>query len=92
MPTTTQREQRKDMEQHQRETLSALLGEQVIHALGAPDDLRQVQVRWLWENHFRVNVFLGADAASARIANSYFVEADSNGNIVTSTPKLTKQY
>ena len=92
MLTTLQGEQREDLKQHKRETLDALIGEQVIHTLGAPGDLLRVQVRQLWKNHYRVNIFIGPDAASARIANSYFLQADGDGNIVESTPKITKRY
>jgi hypothetical protein len=92
MPVTQQHKQHEDPEQHKRAMLNALIGEQVIHILGQPDDLLQMQVRLLWQNHYRVNVLIGADAASARIANSYFVKSDSDGNIVESTPKISKQY
>ncbi len=92
MATAQQREQQKDMEQHKREALNALIGEQVIHTLGEPNGLHGVQVRRLWANHYRVNVYVGENAASARIADSYFVEADGDGNIVASTPKITKQH
>ena len=92
MAPTLQREQDKDMEQHKRETQNALIGEQVVHILGKPDALDKVQVRQLWGDYYRVNVLIGADAVSAKIANSYFVEADSDGNIVTSTPKIAKSY
>jgi hypothetical protein len=92
MLTTQQREQRRELKQHKRETLNALIGEQLIHRLGEPDNLLRVQVRRLWKNHYRVNVFLGADAASARIADSYFLQADGDGNIIESTPKITKHY
>jgi hypothetical protein len=92
MPTTLKREPQKDMEQHKRETLHTLIGEQVIHSLGEPDDLLQLQVRWLWEDYFRVNVLIGRDITSFKIANSYFVKADSDGNIVESNPNITKKY
>jgi hypothetical protein len=92
MPTTQQRKQHRDMEQHKREMLHAFIGEQILHALGEPGDLHKVQVRPLWGNYYRANVFIGADAASASIAKSYFVEANSNGNLVASTPTITKQY
>jgi len=85
-------EQHKDLERHQRETLDALIGERVIHTLGAPGDLLRVQVRRLWENHYRVNILIGADAASGKVANSYFLQADGEGNILQSTPKILKQY
>ena len=92
MPTTEQQKQDKDLEQRQHETKTVLIGEQVIHTLGVPDALHNVQVRRLWGEHYRVNIFIGADATTAKIANSYFVQADSGGNIVKSSPKITKLY
>src|SRR5919204_5549602 len=83
---TQQCKQHDDMEQHKREVLNALVGEQVVHTLGEPNSLHKVQVCRLWKDHYRVNIFIGGDHLSARIANSYFVEADSNGNIVASRP------
>jgi hypothetical protein len=64
----------------------------VMHALGNPGNLHSVQVRPLWEGHYRVNVFVGLDAASAKVAHSYFLVTDDNGNIVASTPKIGKRY
>ncbi len=92
MPMAQQREQHKDMEKQKRERLNAVIGEQVMHTLGKPDGLHKVQVRRLWEDHYRVNVLIGAEAASAKIANSYFVEASGDGRIVEARPKITKQY
>ena len=92
MQTKPPREQHIDLERHKRETLNALIGERVIHTLGEPGDLLQVQVRRLWENHYRVNILIGADAASGKVANSYFLQADGAGNILQSTPKILKQY
>ena len=92
MQTKPPREQHIDLERHKRETLNALIGERVIHTLGEPADLLQVQVRRLWENYYRVNILIGADAASGKVANSYFLQADGDGNILQSTPKILKQY
>ena len=64
----------------------------IMHAHGEPPDLYQVQVRRLWEDHYRVNVFVGMDAASAKVAHSYFLVADGDGKIVASTPQITKKY
>jgi hypothetical protein len=85
-------EQRQDLEKHEGETLNDLIGEQVIHALGKPGNLLAVQVRPLWENRFRVNVFAGADATTARVAHSYFIVAGRDGNILVSTPNLARHY
>jgi hypothetical protein len=85
-------EHTKNRKEDLRETLSALLAEQVVHILGEPKDLHKVQVRPLWGNYFRVNVLVGKDASSVRVANSYFLKADGDGNIVESTPKITRQY
>jgi hypothetical protein len=93
VPKTETIDQTKDLERNKKhERQDALIGEQIIHTLGRPASLRELQVRRLWEDHYRVNVFIGPDAASARIANSYFVQADSNGNIVRSNPTITRQY
>lgn len=92
MPTTQQRKEDNDIEQHQRETLNALIGEQIINSLGTPADLLKVQVRQLWKNRYRVNIFAGVDVASARIANSFFLVTDGDNKILASTPKITKQY
>jgi hypothetical protein len=75
-----------------KELLKDLIGEQVMYALGEPTDLLCVQVRPLWSNHFRVNVFTGEHAAAARIVNSYFLSVDADGNIAGVTPKIVKQY
>ena len=92
MQTKPPSEQHIDLERHKRETLNALIGKRVIHTLGEPAGLLRVQVRRLWENHYRVNILIGADAASGKVANSYFLQADGEGNILQSTPKILKQY
>ena len=63
-----------------------------VVALGKPSDLLRVIARPLWERHYRVNVFVGENAATAKIANSYFVEVDSDDRLFKSTPRITKQY
>jgi hypothetical protein len=93
MPNKLQCEQPKDeLEKEKRETLNNLIREQVIHALGMPIELRNVQVRKVWDDHYRVNVIVGENAGSVRVANSYFLEIDSNGSLIAATPKITKQY
>jgi hypothetical protein len=92
MPVTEQREHFKDLQQHRRDTLNALIGKQVLHSLGKPGDLLTVQVRPLWENRSRANVFVGKDAASAKVAHSYFLMTDDDGNILEANPKITRKY
>jgi hypothetical protein len=91
-PKTQPLEQHIDKDKGKRDKLNALIGEQVMHTLGEPGNLLKVQVRPLWENFYRVNFFIGSDTAFAKISNSYFVQAESDGNIVASTPKIMKQY
>ena len=69
-----------------------LVREQVVHALGKPTDLRDVQVKKLWADHYRVNILVGPNPASIRVAHSYFVVIDSEGSLIASTPEITKQY
>lgn len=85
-------EQSKDRERHKQEVLNTMIEEQVIHALGEPVNLLKVQVRPLWEGHYRVNVYSGVDSVCAWIIHSYFVMADKDGSILESTPKIKKLY
>jgi len=94
MPNKLQIEQPKEskLEHDERDRLADLIKEQVIHALGRPMDLRSVQVRKVWKDHYRVNVFVGDSALSASLAHSYFLEVDSDCRLIGSTPKITKLY
>src|SRR5262245_55766720 len=76
----------------QRRLLLAEIGRRVMGSLGKPPALQCVQVRWLWEDRFRVNVLVGPDAASVSIAHSYFLVADGDGNVLAATPVITRQY
>jgi hypothetical protein len=71
---------------------SGLIKKWVLDMLGEPVDLHEVQVRRLWPDRYRVNILVGVDAASVRIAHSFFLEANRDGDIVGSTPGITKQY
>jgi hypothetical protein len=93
MPNKLQCVQPEDrMRLDEREALDNLIREQVIHALGKPIDLRNVQVREVWSNHYRVNVIVGEYASSVRVANSYLLVVDSEGKLIAATPPITKQY
>jgi hypothetical protein len=60
--------------------------------LGRPPSLFRVSVRPLWGDYHRVNVLVGPDYASARIAHSFFVETDATGRIHSSAPQITRLY
>ena len=92
MTTAEQNKQHEGMKKHEREALCALIGEHVMHSLGEPGNLCKLLVRPLWVDHYRVNVLVGENLANARIANSYFVLADGDGNSLRSGPQITKQY
>jgi hypothetical protein len=92
MTTKPQRELQNAIAQDTQDNLKALLGEQVLHALGEPRNLLRVQVCPVWQQHYRVNVLVGADITSARVAHSYFVESDCDGNIARAVPKIAKLY
>jgi hypothetical protein len=93
MPNKLQNEQPKDMiDQHKVDAQVNLISQHVIQALGTPSDLRNVQVRKVWDDHYRVNVLVGVNAGSVKVANSYLVVTDSDGGVIGSTPKIVKQY
>ena len=77
---------------HKQEMLKNLVREQVLHALGEPQNLLRVQVRPLWDGKYRVNIFVGTDSATAKIPHSYFIVADTDGNVLNAAPKIRKLY
>ena len=64
----------------------------VLAALGRPKSLFRLAVLPLWGDHFRVNVITGDGPSSVLIPQSYFVAADTVGNIIESAPPLTRLY
>jgi len=92
MPTKQNEERRSEPTSPDRKVIGGLIGRNVLGAIGRPTNLLRVQVQWLWLGYYRVNVFVGADAASAAVAHSFFLEASDAGVIITSTPALARQY
>ncbi len=92
MPTTVQGKQQAEQAKQTHEQRSSVIVGQLLQALGRPATQYRVEVRHLWDNHYRANVFIGADAASTRVAHSFFVVADEDGNIIASTPAITRKY
>ena len=92
MPTTEQSKQQAEQAEPTHEQRSSVIVGQLLKALGKPDAPYRVEIRHLWENHYRANVFVGADAASTRVAHSFFLLADENGDILASAPVITKKY
>jgi len=92
MPTKEQGKQATGPAKQTHEQRSGVIIAQLLQQLGRPTALYRVEVRHLWEDHYRVNVFVGADAASTRIVRSYFLAADQVGNILASEPSITRQY
>jgi hypothetical protein len=71
---------------------SELAGAYVLRLLGRPADLTAVQARHLWGNNFRVNIVVGADAASRKIAHSFFLALDGDGKVLWSQPTIHREY
>jgi hypothetical protein len=91
MPTQSHDEPDRNTEKQQREQLDKKIGGHVIDKLGQPTEPHGVQIRRLWKDHYRVNVFVGL-TGSATVAHSYFLVADGEGNILGSTPTIIRQY
>jgi len=73
-------------------SLNDLIGRQVIRSLGSPKDLLKVRVHPVGADRYRVNVVTGKDFATGRISSSYFLTADAEGRIVSSTPQIARLY
>jgi len=92
MATKQQEKQATESEKQGRQQLSAMIGKNVLHTLGQPTDLIRMQVRTLWGDYYRVNVLVGPDVTSVKIAHSFFLQADAEGKILSSTPSISKKY
>lgn len=92
MATAEQRDRERDDRRRGDDRTAVQIGERVLQALGRPDDLFLVQARPLWGDFYRVNVLVGPSYDRAKIAHSFFLSADRDGNILGSTPALSKRY
>lgn len=91
MPETAEAEKDTERKDQRRLRLNAVVSRLVLSALGGPGGTHAVQVRPLWGNFYRVNVLVGKDAASLTVADSYFLEVDGDGKLVSSNPALAER-
>lgn len=90
--TPPQNDPEMDLGRERRDMLNDLIGKQVVRSLGSPDNLLKMQVKPIGGDRYRVNVFVGNDATSGRIADSFFLTTDSEGKILTSSPEIVRMY
>lgn len=72
--------------------MDVVIRRHVLSALGRPEALLRVAVYPLWGEHYRVNVVVGADAATAVVADSFFVVVDDAGTVLRSIPSIKRRY
>jgi len=92
MASQQERDDLAQKKEHQQQQVGHMIGKQVIDLLGEPDTLRRVQVQHLWADYYRVNIFVGPDMASSKVAHSYFLTIDGDAAISSSTPRIVKHY
>jgi hypothetical protein len=92
MKKTMQRDRDEEPCRNTLDERNDLIGGQVIHLLGTPSDLLRVQVRWVGGDRCRVNIFVGKDVLSGRIAHSFYLTTDGEGHILTSSPDVARVY
>ena len=85
-------EKRADQKKQEVGLLEAVVRDNVLCDLGKPPGPHRVQVNCVWGDSYRVNVFIGPDVSSFKVAHSYFLEADGIGKILTSSPAITRLY
>jgi hypothetical protein len=92
MPTKEQSECQADLAKQMQDRRTGAIANQLWQALGRPEALYRVEVRPLWDGRYRVNVFIGKDATSTRLAHSYFLVTDADGKILASDPGIARKY
>jgi hypothetical protein len=91
-PTNPQPALDEDLRRAVSGSLTDLIRRQVVRTLGSPVNLLGVHVRPLWDDRYRVNVVVGKDITTSRVANSFFLVADGDGNILRSSPEIARLY
>ena len=88
------RTEEKRVEQKSQEAglLEIAVRDKVLCNLGNPPIPHRIQVKCVWGDSYRVNVFIGPDVSSFKVAHSFFLKADGDGNILTSSPAITRVY
>jgi hypothetical protein len=92
MFTTQDKTRRAGRPAEERLPVEAVIAEGVLHRLGEPGNLHRVQVKPVYGDKYRVNVYVRADAASFRVAHSYLVSADGKGLVLASSPDIVRTY
>lgn len=70
-------------------SLDQVIIDQITKGLNHPKETHTIQVRHLWENRYRVNVFVAGECGTSRVAHSFFVSTNSEGVILESNPAIT---
>jgi len=91
-PAPVQPDEEAGSKKKRAEQLAAAVCAAVIKGLGHPENLFRISAVRLWDNHYRVNVQTGTDVVSLSVAHSFFVAADEKGNVVESSPQITRVY
>ena len=91
MTTAQPAEPREDKGLQDLERVKTLIRTHVLRALGEPGGKSYVQVRPLWGGYYRVNILVEDGPGRVRIPSSYFLNTDGAGNVLESTPRLTKR-
>lgn len=95
MSTKQEEQEKKEVAAQKRKRdglLEDLVRDNVLFDLGRPNNLYRVQVTRVGNVKYRVNVFVGSSLTLAKIAHSYFLEADGHGKILSSNPVITRTY
>jgi hypothetical protein len=90
--TSTQRTERRGVENSQAEQQIHRVRQQVLRSLGTPPGWHEVQVRPLWDGRFRANVLVGESITSFTICHSFFLVTDDSGTVLESSPELVRRY
>ena len=76
-------------------SLEPTIKKQVFDAIGSVPDISMFRAKRLWDYNWRVNIWCEYDSKTelsvlkrTRIAYSYFIRTDKEGNILNSDPEL----
>ncbi len=74
--------------------LEGEIARNVLAGLGIPPRLYRVVIRSVGHLKYRANVFIGTGTGTgiSRVAHSFFIDADTEGKIIDSSPAISRMY
>ncbi len=85
----------KEQEKKNKDLINERIKEYVFENLGQPKNLYRLDIRSLWENFYRINMW-SVDSSSIIetyvLSDSFFIEISEGGEVIACNPEIKRRY